>query len=188
MTIITKSLVETIARDAMEKKYNPVYNALLEEEYGLAEECYNSLFSKEVLDQINALPDLWKRTCSCLSLNVGGWNLSLHIGRQVVIPPNNHCTRLGVIEGELAERVKNHQEREKTVREKHHNEHLKLKVFLSSFKTFKKLREVWPEGAEFYHFYEKTAEKIQLPTTITKDINTVLGLGTQGEKGDAQSV
>lgn len=188
MTNITKLHVDIITREAMEKKYRPLYNALRDEEYVLAEECYNTLFPKEVLDQVNALPDLWKRKCSCLSFNVAGWNISLNIGREVVTPPNNHCTRLGTIEGKLADIVKDHQQREKTLRENHQKDELKLKAFLSSFRTFKRLREVWPEGLEFYERHDKIAEKSQVPATITNDINAMLGLSTQGENGDAQSI
>jgi hypothetical protein len=179
MTNLSKNLVEKIAGEAIRQKYKTLLSNYKLAEQTLAEECYNSVFAKEVLDQVNALPDGWVLTCSCLMFNVGGWNVSLNIGRQVPIPASTHCTRLGVIDGELSDRVKAHMEAVKDAKIKKENEYQKLKAFLGSFKTIKKLRETWPEGAEHYDQYDVQPGKSQVPAVVTQEINAMLNISPE---------
>jgi len=53
---------------------------------------------------------------------------------------------------------------------------VKLKAFLSSFKSIRQMGALWPEGAEFYNSFLAAAQKENLPANLTKDINAMLNI------------
>lgn len=173
MTRLTKDLVEQIARKAVDSSLKEEFLALKEKEHTLAEECYNSVFDKELLDKINTMPKNWLRHCDCLRFNANGWQVNLKTRFEVPTPHKEYCTILGTLSGELAEKVQAFATERDTFHANKRESYLKLKSFLYSFTTIKKLRAVWPEGAEYYNEFDLQPVG-GLPAPITAEINQIL--------------
>jgi hypothetical protein len=176
MSKLTKDLRERIAKRAVNDSYQSKADELKKREAKLGIECYNHVFPKKVRDAISSVPEGWLRTCSCLRFNAGGWNVNLNVGKEMATPAASHCSMLGNIDGELAEKVQAYSQEKKTAEEAHRIAYHKLVGFLEQFTTFKKLEEAWPEGKKFYAEFNADRPNSGVPAVITKEINDMLGL------------
>lgn len=174
--MIAKQVIQDIASRAIQKKYKPLLAAIREQEQALAEETYNHLFGEELRAVANSLPDNWVRKCSCLKFNVNGWSLVLNIGRNVAVPMTSYCSTLGSIVGGPEKRLQAYAMAIEDLRLQERDDFVKLKAFLSSFKSIRQMGALWPEGAEFYNSFLAAAQKENLPANLTKDINAMLNI------------
>ena len=174
--MLAKQVIQDIASRAIRKKYTPLLDALKAQEQALAEEAYAHLFDPALRVAANALPDKWVRKCSCLKFNVNGWSLTLNIGRDVAVPTTPYCSTLGSIVGGPEERLQAHAMALENLRLAERDDYVKLKAFLSSFKSIRQMGALWPEGAEFYNSFLAAAQKENLPVNLTKDINAMLNI------------
>jgi len=184
MSKITKELRERIAKKAVNDSYKSKSDDLKKRETKLAIECYNHVFPKKVRDAVAILPQGWLRTCSCLRFNANGWSVSLNAEKEMATPASAHCSTLGNVDGELAEKVQAWAQEKKTAEENYILSYRKLLGFLEQFTTFKKLEEAWPEGKKFYAEFNADRPSKNVPAVITKEINDMLGLKAKPTKGE----
>jgi hypothetical protein len=176
MVNITKDIRERIAKKAVFATFQPKKDAIVKRENKLAIECYNAVFPKNIRDVVFKVPPEWLQHCVCLRFNVNGWNIYLNAGKQMATPQSSKCESLGTLTGELATRVQDFSQEKKTLEEDYDSAQVKLLGFLEQFRTFKKLKEAWPEGEKFYKEFDVERPSANVPAVITKDINTMLGL------------
>ena len=177
MSKITKDQKEKIARRAAEFAFKKRKEVTARREAKLAVECYNHIFAKKIRDAINACPDGWLRKCKCLQFNVGGWSVTLCSESEYPTPYSNHCGNLGNIPaGELCDKVQAHVQEVAKNKEDYSKLYYKILSMLTSFNSFKAMRENWVEGVEFYKDMDVDRVSPQLPANIISDINKQIGL------------
>ena len=179
MSRLTETVRDKIARAAVRHKFSPLEEAMRIEEDALAMRCYRAVYPAEQLAIVATLPKEWLRHCSCLRFNAGGWSVSLNTAQEVPTHHATYCTSLGDISGGLAEEVQAYSQRKEKRKTDCHAAEAELQGFLSSFKTFKQLRDNWPEGEQFYKQYDVTRNAPSVPALRTAKINEMLGLTTE---------
>lgn len=180
MSRITEDTRKRIAVAAINHKYAPINEAVKAEEAALALECHRAVYPAAELAIIATLPKDWIRSCKCLRFNAGGWTVELCASEEQPTHASSYCTTLGTITGELADRVQAFAQRKKTMKQEHDEALRQMLGFLESFKSFKQLRDAWPEGVEFYKQYDVTRPAAGVPAVRVAAINEMLGI-----KGEA---
>ena len=183
---LTNDLREAIASEAVAHAFDPRKAALTKAEGALAEEAYNHVFPESERKLITKIPSNWVRFDSCLRFNVAGLTIDLNAagdGFPVPYQINGQhgqrgysCYRLGSIEvGDLATRIQAHAKAVDDMKSERRVALKQLQAMLAKITTLKRLREIWPEGAQFYAKWE-AAPAQTLPTIRVDEINAMLGL------------
>lgn len=183
MTIrLTNDLRAAITAAAITNAFDKKKSLLEKVESELAIEAYKVVFSKNELDAVTKLPKNWVRYDECLRFNVAGQSITLNTRPGLAVPYSvagargYGCHILGVIEsGELCDRIQKHAADKETYKAIRSSTQKKLEAMLNKITTLKKLREVWPEGVEFYQKYEEP-KQAALPAIRMDEINVALGL------------
>jgi len=183
MTKLTKYTRECISKLAVEFAFNPKIEALNAAEDELAREAHAHIFKKSELDQISKVPANWIRLDSCLHFNVMGQRIYLRtLSDGLPVPykigeyAGYSCRELGSIEaGDLCDRIQNHAMQVEKYKTERAMASRKVLALVESVTTIKKLREIWPEGEQFYQMYE-LAQATKLPAVPVADVNAALGL------------
>lgn len=174
---LTQEIKGNIVNKAIADKYEPIVADMLKREHKLAQQCYNSVYTKSVRDAVAVVPEGWFRLDSCLRFNAGGYDVRLEAGEKYRTPHQTSCYRLGNIDGELADKVKKLVEEKKSTNDEANRDRTKLAGFLAQFNTFKQLHTSWPEGKKFYEKYDiENPVKAGVPAVITEEINSMLGI------------
>lgn len=180
---LTNNQRDTIAKRAARSKYPQKRGYfLLEEQDKLAREVYDILVPKKVRDALASLPSGWLGKSRFVAFvyesgsRVAALNLDVGDNEENLLPSKGHYIPLGIIKGELAERVANLETRCADVKIKHDALRQSVNVMVSSVSTFAQLRKVWPEGAEFYADLDNEPAAYGLPAVQISEINAALGL------------
>lgn len=160
----------------LESIYKEQEVSLKKVEQQLALDCYNTIFPKDVVKKVNALPEGWVREDSCLILNAAGWSVTLHAKEKVRVPHTNNCRQIGSVTGELAERVQQLSQDKKKLTETRARNFAQLSSFLQNFKTLATLQQAWPEGEPFYKKYLESRSSTEVPAIYVAQLNESLGL------------
>ena len=176
MSNITKGIRERICRKAIGATFDPKKQAMDKEENKLAIEAYNHIFPKKIRDIIATVPEEWIRHCECLRFNATGWQVQLCAGKKMPTPASNNCDMLGSLTGEISDKVQAFSTAKKKLNEDRNLAARKMLGFLEQFRTFKKIKEAWPEGKEFYAEFDADRQSANVPAVITKEINEMLGI------------
>ncbi len=177
MTKLTEQMRKTIALSAVTEQFKDEELKFKNEEHDLAMMLYLSLYDEKLLKQINKIPTEWLRMDACLRFNCGGYDLRFNVNKAVPVPYETHCSRLGIISGELGEKAQSFANRKKDMQGKVRKAHVLLLSMLSSITTFKKLEQVWPDGKKFYSAYlDKKDNSYSVPVVQIDEINKMLGL------------
>lgn len=179
---LTNDLREIIANRAVKHAFDPKFKAWKDEEDKLAREAYGAIFPAAELAAIAKIPSNWVRHDNCLRFNVGGLRIALRVqGDGLAVPyrigqySGYGCHELGVIQpGDLCDRIRKHVSAVEAEKSAMHRANAQLKAMLAKISTLKKLREIWPEGQQFYAQYEEV--KASLPAIRVDEINAALGL------------
>ena len=146
-------------------------------ESALALKCYNKVFDESTRRIVSNIDQKWFRKCSCLRFNIGGQTHFLNHAKELPTPYASGCSLLGVIDGELGEEVIAFANEKEDAVKKIKEVRAKLQGQLGNISTFKKLRELWPEGQKFYNDLDEDATiKSGLPAIRFDDVNTMLGV------------
>ena len=180
---LTNDLRDIICRKAVSHAFDPKKEALTQVEHGLAKEAYEAVFSDADRKAVAKVGKDWVRFDSCLKFNVGGLTITLNAAGEGFPVPyriNGYrgysCNILGTVEfGELADRIQKHANDLEAYEAERTKAAKQLSAMLSKINTIKKLREVWPEGAQFYSKYE-VESVAALPAIRVDEINSMLGL------------
>lgn len=185
MPKLTKYSRERIADRAVAHAFDPRQNTEAEAEDALAREAYATLFSKTELKAAEALPANWLRKDKCLRFNVGSQDITLKVLDEGLLVPYRpkdsesggyYCHRLGVIpHGELADRIQAHAREVDNTKNDRNAAYRSIAAMLDAVTTTGKLKEVWPEGAQFYADFEDRPTP-SLPAVRVDEINALLGL------------
>lgn len=176
MSRLTVTTRERIAEAAVAFTFDPKKKVLDEIEAALAHEAHATVFSKAELDKAGKAPAGWIRRDTRLRFNVGGMTIDLNTSQAGLPVPYNSPMRVGSIEpGELCDRIQGHAKERDGLRIARKDAATKLTAMLASVTTVKKLREVWPEGEQFYAKYE-AAPAPSVPAIRVEEINAILGL------------
>lgn len=180
---LTNDLRETIALQAVAHAFDPRIAALAKAEEGLAEEAYNHVFPESERKMIAKVPRNWVRFDQNLRFNVAGLTINLTAageGFPVPYSINGYrgysCHKLGTIEaGDLATRIQAHAKALEDLKSERRVALRHMQAMLAKITTLKRLREIWPEGAQFYAKWEAVPAQT-LPTIRVDEINAMLGL------------
>lgn len=185
MAKLTKYSREAIARRAVAHSFDPRQAELKIAEDRLAREAYATLFSDAELAIVATLPEGWVRLDACLQFNVGGQRITLDVsgdGLPVPYRPRGsenggyYCHQLGVIEhGDLCDRIQKHAQTVDTVKSERRAALRATEQMLGAVTTTGKLKEIWPQGAQFYAEYEDKPP-VHLPAVRVDEVNAALGL------------
>lgn len=185
MAKLTKYSREAIARRAVAHAFDPRQEALAEAEDALAREAYNTIFPAPEQALVAKVPSNWFRLDACLQFNVGGQRITLNVkGDGLPVPyrasgmeyGGYHCNQIGVIEhGELCDRIQTHAALVDTVKSERRTALRATEKMLEAVTTTGKLKEVWPQGEQFYAEYEDRPAPA-LPAVRVDEINNMLGL------------
>lgn len=185
MAKLTKYSREAIARRAVAHAFDPRQEELAVAEDALAREAYNVLFPAAEQALVAKVPSNWFRLDACLQFNVGGQRITLNVkGDGLPVPyrmkgseySGYHCHQLGVIEhGDLCDRIQAHAVLVDTVRQERRQAQRATEQMLDAVTTTGKLKEVWPQGEQFYADYEDRPAP-SLPAVRVDEVNALLGL------------
>lgn len=179
---LTNDLREIIANRAVKHAFDPKFKVLKDEEDKLAREAYRAIFPAAELAAIAKIPSNWVRHDNCLRFNVGGLRIALCVeGEGLAVPyrigqyAGYGCHEIGSIQpGDLCDRIQKHAGAVEAEKAAMRSANSQLKAMLAKISTLKKLREIWPEGQQFYAQYEEA--KVSLPAIRVDEINAALGL------------
>lgn len=183
MTKLTKYAREAITRRATAFAFDPKKAALDEAEDKLAREAHAQIFSKAELEAIKKVPANWIQLDSCLRLNVGGQRIYLHtLDDGLPVPyrigdyAGYSCQEIGTIgPGDLCDRIQAHAAALEQYKADRNNAFRQVKALLDSATTVKRLRDIWPQGEQFYAIYDPSPA-MRLPAVPVGEINAILGL------------
>lgn len=185
MAKLTKYSREAIARRAVAHAFDPRQAALADAEDVLAREAYDSIFPKDEQALVAAIPSNWFRLDACLQFNVGGQRITLNVkGDGLPVPyrmkgsewGSYGCHQIGTIEhGELCDRIQKHAQTVEDVKRERRDALRATENMLNAVTTTGKLKEVWPQGEQFYADYEDRPAPA-LPAVRVDEINSILGL------------
>ena len=180
---LTKYHVDIILSRVLQSTFDKRKDDLAKIESELGMSAYNEAVNLNIRKLAKKFPTNWLHTNDRVDFNVGGQRHRLGVKVSVPVPvPHYHSNEyLGVIAGELGEKILKlaaDKDKYKIDRETTSN---KLRTMLSSVSTFKKLKELWPEGLKFYKDLDEDG-KIRggLPAIRFDEINATLGLKTKG--------
>lgn len=178
MTILTKDMKTTIVSRAIAHKLGKKIETADAEERALAEEAYNHLFKEKVRDALAVLPAEFKDLGKGMHVNVGGAKIYLKFSWRMPVPFNNrYAQTVGVIYGELGNRILNNAALKEDIERERKELDAQLHGFLMSFRSAKILAERWPEGVQFFQdFLDADRRGQTLPAPATVEINRALGL------------
>lgn len=185
MAKLTKYSREAIARRAVAHAFDPRQAELAKLEDALAREAYNLIFPDAEQKLVSKVPSNWFRLDACLQFNVGGQRITLNVeGDGLPVPyrmkgdrsGSYNCHIIGVIEhGELCDRIQAHAQLVDTVKSERRQALRATEAMLEAVTTTGKLKEVWPQGEQFYADYEDRPAPA-LPAVRVDEINAILGL------------
>lgn len=185
MSRLTNDLRDAIARAAVAHAFDPKKEALATQEDALAREAYAVIIPQSETALVAAVPENWFRLDECLRFNAGGYNVTLSlIGQGLPVPyrprggedEGYHCHRLGSIPpGDLCDRVRAHVEEKETYKSERSVAHRAVTNLLHGVTTMKRLKEVWPQGEQFFDPY-RNAPVASLPAVRVDEVNAMLGI------------
>lgn len=187
LEIAKKAMADTRAKTAAE---------LRERQDRLARAGHAKLFDAKLVKEVMKLPKEWRRMDGCLKFNADGWQVQFNLldprdhtklnyeerankDWQLPVPLGHSssqysCNPLGSITGELATEMQKCATDIKTFKENGDEGTKMVKQMLGMVNTIKRLKEVWPEGIEFYQEYD--VPETQLPAVRMDEINALLGI------------
>jgi hypothetical protein len=165
-----------IVRRALEHAFAKEDAALAKRDSALARRCYNAIFPLSIRKMVEALPPGWTEETTKPNFNVGGLHIAFKSEEALRIPSRGGYQRLGDIKdralidavNELLAARKDRDERRKQVE-------AATKAIVNSCGTTKQLREIWPQGEQFYRHIEPAA-RVNLPAAQIQQLNEMLGL------------
>lgn len=173
---LTNDIKLQIRGKAVSETFDKEQEELKIEEHKLAEECYYSVFDKELIKKISKIPEEWLRQCDCLMFTATtGYRFRLNAAKKFITPANNGCSTLGVLSAELTEKVIALDNKKNEYSKRRWDITDKITVLLSGIKTVKQLKQLWPEGEVFYKDFI-VENKNTLPAIQTSEINKILGI------------
>lgn len=184
-TRLTNDMRSAIAEVAVAHAFDPRLADLKKAEDKLAREAFASIFPAKETEAVSKLPEHWFRLDECLKFNVGGQSITLRVEGQGLRVPYRAkgqskggwgCNTLGSIQhGDLCDRIQKHAQAFEAYRDERKNANRVTMAMLNAVNTTKRLREVWPEGLQFFVMYEGE-ERAPLPAVRVDEINQILGL------------
>lgn len=186
-TRLTNDIRTAICDAAVSHAFDPRFAEMMKVEEALAREAYETVFTAEERKKASAIPANWLRYDACLRFNVGGQSITLNLVEPGVPVPyrpkagKGHggygCNILGVIQhGDLCDRIQKHAQAVETYKEERRAAQRSVSAMLMAVTTTKRLREVWPEGLQFFVAFEDETARPQLPALRVDEINSMLGL------------
>lgn len=180
---LTKTIRESIVRKATNEAFQKERDALLVEEHKIGLTLYKSVFDKKVLTAVNKLPKTWLRMDDCLRFNSGGMELRFDVKPAVPVPSERgYCQRLGTLTPEMADVAQAFANKKEDAVARYNRAKRELMALLDSVSTFKKLKEVWPEGADYYTTFDVERTITNVPAVVVSEINKMLGISTNQSK------
>ncbi len=182
MQRLTNDVREAIANKAVAHAFDPRRAALAEEADTLGRAAYAVVFPKSETDKLASVPENWIRRDACLRFNVGGQHIKLNlVGDGVPVPyringyAGYSCSVLGSIpHGDLCDKIQKHAVAVEKLKDESKAARQQLMAMLAKVSTFKRLRDIWPEGAQFFAGYEISSAAV--PALRVDEINAMLGL------------
>lgn len=173
---LTNDLRDIIAGRAVNHAFDPKFKAHKKVEDALAREAYAAVFPAAELAAIAKVPANWFRHEKCLRFNVGGLRIALCVEGEGLAVPYYIGQYAAIQPGDLCDRIQKHAGAVEAEKAAMRSANAQLKAMLAKVSTLKKLREIWPEGQQFYAQYEEV--KTSLPAIRVDEINAALGLAS----------
>lgn len=188
---LTKTIKENIIDKAVTKTMQAYEDAYTKRKHEFGELLYNLMYSEIDQQKMQALPDGWLPTSSSLriSLSDGSCDVRANMSdyKKVLAVDNNYRSfdgsswtlgtkrKVRKIEAELNEAYKAKRDKEQQLGRA-------LRQLIMPCTTLKKLREVWPEGEEF--FTSEPEFTANLPAVRATAVNEMIA-AIRGEKQNA---
>lgn len=181
---LTNDYRKAIARAALTAAFEAREKAFEEAEDALAREAYAAAYPANVRTLAMTIPANWLRRDNCLRFTAHGMAFTLRTMRDHLPVPYRVGGSSGygchsshaALDGDLADRVRDHAVAKEHLRGEHESAERKLMAMLSSVQTFGKLKDIWPEGVAFYQRWLDAPAPAGLPTIRVDEINAALGL------------
>lgn len=174
---LTNSDVEGVVKRAMAHALTEREAGIKAAEHSLGMKAYE--FAMPVEDRMWAkkLPEKWVRRDSCLRFHLDFRHVVLHVDPPVVVPSANYnCHSLATISDvEIIAAFEKLEGEKSTFKADRERMSASLYALVRRASTLKKLREMWPEGEQFYA-HLKPREEAQVPAVQVEDVNRMLGL------------
>lgn len=196
---ITKESRSTIVSRAVAFMFTAREKALEASREQLADELYRTKFGMIEAAAL-ALPPGWVEFGDTLVITVSGWTSrtrrfrhqeerweevyephhQLKLSKPRVMPAVDALREVKIEKGDtLFPHTQRIAKEHRAILEEKDALREKLNALLNSVTTYKKLREAWPEGEQFFPDDSKPIYAV-VPATLTHDINRMLGLEPKG--------
>lgn len=168
---------ESIVKEAIAKAFDAKKARNTKEFEEVGRDAYNLTFPGASLTVVKTLPKLWLKKSSDLNFKFNETWAQIHLTEAVIVPPGKDGYCLGIItDKSLVRRFENAQEASRKNKEESNKVKRELTALLNSVNTLKQLKEVWPEGKEFYGFLEGNKGSRNLPAIQFSTVNAALGI------------
>jgi hypothetical protein len=147
---LTKYQIDIIIARVMKETFDKRNEDLLKEESKIGMLAYNEAVIISIRNLTKKFPKNWLRTNDRVDFNVGGQRHRLRVKASVAVLHFDENGYLGVIAGDLGNQITKLAEDKYAYQTERAATDFKLRTMLSSVSTFKKLKELWPEGLKFY--------------------------------------
>ena len=177
MTRITNDIREKINRKAVTAAFAERETELAEVAHALGMEAYEASFPKAVRQQVESLPDGWLRKDKCLRFKANGEQVTLRVEDEVPVPSSRfNCQTIAELTGDLGTRVMAYGRASDGLRDAKWQAEREMNCFLERFRTFKQMREAWPEGEPFYGAFDVDKPAGGVPAVRVAEINKLLNI------------
>lgn len=176
---LTVAIREAIQRDIIAHRFQEEKNLLKKEERDFAKEVYNDIFSAKEIALMASLPQGWLPTNNCVSVRFTSHKdyCSLYFGEEMLFPNNKRGNCIKVYDYndpmtqkaiDLHDRLDKHEKAVSAAKRE-------ISAVINSVTTLNKLRETWPEIAQFLERHEQKGS-VQLPSVQVHVLNSLLNL------------
>jgi hypothetical protein len=179
---LTECDKKSIVDRTISKSFNVRQDSLNYREDALARKLYDMVYTPDIIQKMNALPDHFfnrsKRIFLTNNINTQTYVLEFLEPRKVAASDMYWDSPIFIdvnnIYNDLFVEAKKIQDLNLAIREDTKTAKRKLSGFLSGITTWKRLEDAWPEGKEYYKFEAPCKPLINPPMVTGKEVQDLL--------------
>jgi translation elongation factor EF-G len=181
---------EDILKQLLKGKFEKQEEALKEELFDLAEECYNRVYDKKTIDQMESLPDGWLHLNNDVSVRFGEKeryydHIKLRENKRFLSKHRYSCHLVLDDQDPLFDKYEKIRDKKSELSEKRNKIRAEVNSILNSHNTTLQLIKSWPEIESIVHQVcgevVKNKAKYHVPATVIDSLNEQLGLPPENE-------
>jgi hypothetical protein len=163
-----------LTRRLLAHRFDAERLAMERKEHELAQAIYEHVYSKTERKQMDAMPKGYMPVSKTVHVRIGGEHVQLNMGVERPVPYSDlhRCQHVIGADDPLTKQWLEHRARAQGLRQRINEARAAIRGALASMRTFKQLKQHWPEAAAML----PAPEQPQLPALPIQKLNRMLEL------------